>query len=215
MSITNGYVTLTKLQRRLNTSGPANSDLMEEAIQSASREIDKFCARRFYTDAAASARVYDVNAHAITGIRSDCLAVVHDFYTTTGLVIKTDTGSDGTYATTWASTDYELRPLNGVVDGESGWPYWEIRAIGANRFPCYGHSRPAPLQVTAKWGWAAVPDPVYQACLIIAKENYKLMDVSFTTAGIGDLGTLSVTQVPVAQKKLQPYRRAEAAVMVA
>lgn len=207
MTIVNGYATLSKLQRRVNTATSADADLLEEAIQSASREIDKHCHRRFYTDANASARVYSLDRIGYTGIRSDCLAVVDDFYSTTGLVIKTDTAGDGTYATTWASTDYELRPLNGVVDGESGWPYWEIHAIGAQRFPCWTSRGPAPLQVTAKWGWAAVPDPVYQACLIIAKETYKLKDVAFTAAGIGDLGTLSVTQVPVAQKKLFPYVR--------
>src|SRR5512139_2516071 len=137
---------------------------MEEAIQSASREIDKYCGRRFYADTNASARVYPVGARPV-GIRDECRAVVDDLWDTASLVVKTDTGANGGYATTWASSDFELSPLNGIVDGESGWPYYEIRAIGANRFPCYGYNRPAPLQVTAKWGWTAVPDPVYQACL--------------------------------------------------
>ena len=214
MSITNGYATLAQLQRRLGMTGSTDSDLLEEAIQSASREIDKFCGRRFYADTSATARVYPVR-QATVGIRNHCLAVVDDFYTTTGLVIKTDTGADGTYATTWASTDYELLPLNGVVDGESGWPYWQIRAVNAQWFPYWADYTPAPLQVTAKWGWAAVPDPVYQACLIIAQANYKLKDAAFGSVGIADLGVVTVTQVPAAAKKLAPYRAAAAAVMVA
>lgn len=199
MTITNGYATLPQLKARLsNVTTTADDTLMEEAIQSASREIDKFCHRRFYKDSVATARVYRTS--------DPCLAEVDDFWDTASLVVKTDTGANGTYATTWASTDYELLPLNGVVDGESGWPYWQLRAIGVNLFPWYSYGRrPAQLQVTAKWGWTAVPDPVYQACLIMAEANYYLKDSKFGSAVVGDLGIVTVTQVPAAKAKLMPY----------
>lgn len=212
MSITNGYATLAQLQRRLGMTGSQDAGLLEEAIESASREIDKHCGRRFYKDTNATARVYDIGT---PGIRDTCLAAVEDFWDAASLIVKTDTTGDGTYATTWSATDYQLRPLNGIVDGESGWPYYEIHAIGNQRFPCWGWQRPAPLQVTAKWGWAAVPAPVYQACLIIAQANYKLKDASFGSVGIADLGVVTVTQVPAAAKKLKPYRTTAAAVMIA
>lgn len=197
MSILNGYATLAQLQRRLGINSAIDDELLEEAIQSASREIDNYCGRRFYQDANASARVYRIS--------DPCLAEVDDFATTAGLVIKTDTGGNGTYATTWASTDYELLPLNGIADGQP-WPYNRIRTIGTQRFPCYTWNRPAQLQVTAKWGWSAVPDPVYQACLIMAQANFKLKDVAFGAAGVGDLGIVTVRQVPAAMTKLAPYQ---------
>jgi hypothetical protein len=215
MTITNGYASRAQLQLSLNIAGSTDADLLDEAIESGAREIDKFCGRRFYTDTNASARLYAITANGSTGIRSERLAVVHDFYTATGLVIKTDTGGDGSYATTWSTSDYELRPLNGIVDGESGWPYWEIHAIGGLRFPCHNWRGPSPLQTTAKWGWAAVPAPVYQAQLILGRANYKLKDAAFGSVGIADLGVITVTQVPAAAKKLQPYRTGAAAVMVA
>lgn len=212
MSITNGYATLAQLKARLGITGTSEDTLLEEAVQSASREIDKFCRRRFYKDTNATARVYDLN-HDL-GILDSCLAIVDDFWDTTGLIVKTDTGGDGSYATTWTTSDYQLAPLNGIVEGESGWPYWKIQAVRSLWFPSWPYRGvplarrgPAPLQVTAKWGWTAVPDPVYQACLIIATANYKLKDAAFGAVGIGDLGVVTVTQVPAAMNKLKPYVR--------
>lgn len=199
MSITNGYATLAQLKARLSITGTADDTLLEEAIQSASREIDKHCGRRFYKDTNATARVYRIN--------DPCLAEVDDFWDTASLVVKTDTGGNGTYATTWTSAQYELLPLNGIVEGEAGWPYFEIRAISGQRFPYWAYQGPAQLQVTAKWGWNAIPDPVYQACLIIAQANYKLKEVAFGAAGVGDLGIVTVRQVPAAMTKLAAYRR--------
>ena len=198
MAITNGYATLVQIKARLGITGSGEDTLLEEAVQSASREIDKHCHRRFYLDSSATARVYYP--------RSSCHATVDDISTTTGLVIKTDTAGDGTYATTWVSADYELSPLNGVVDSESGWPYYMLKAIRSLRFTPQTTYGPAPLQVTAKWGWAAVPDPVYQACLIMATANYKLKDSAFGSVGIGELGIVTVRQTPAAMAKLVPYR---------
>lgn len=200
MTITNGYATLAQVKSRLSVPTATTTDdtLIEEAIESASREIDNHCYRRFYTDASATARVYYPTKSA--------LVAIDDFYTATGLVIKTDTAGDGTYATTWASTDYELHPLNGIVDGESGWPYWEIKAIGSHRFPICSDG-PAPLQVTAKWGWSAVPKPVYEACRIMAAANFYGKDVKFGSTGIADLGIIQVRDNPTAAAKLRKYRR--------
>lgn len=197
MAITNGYATLTQIKNRLKITGSTEDTFLEDAVNSASREIDKHCGRRFYKDADASARVYRTN--------KSVLAVVEEFYTTTGLVIETDTAGDGTYATAWSASDYELLPLNGIVDGESGWPFRKIKAISGRRFITASIDRPAQLRVTARWGWNAVPDPVYQACLIMAQANYKLKDSTFGTVGVGDVGMVTVTQVPAAVKKLKPY----------
>ena len=199
MSITNGYATLAQVKRRLNipTATTADDTDIEEAIESASREIDKHCGRRFYADAAATARTYYPD--------KPCRATVDDFYETAALVVKIDSADDGTYGTTLTlNTDYILKPLNGVVDGESGWPYWKIELVGSALFPTW--TRRPSIQVTAKWGWSAVPKPVYEACRIIAAANYYLKDVKFGSAGVADLGIVRVTDNPTAAAKVRPYR---------
>lgn len=192
------YASLERLRSRLGIASSGDDDELMEALDSASREIDTFCGRRFYTDTAATARrYYPTDA---------CMAYVEDFWSTTGLVVATDDGS-GAYATTLTlDTDFVLEPLNGVVDGVSGWPYWKIRLLNSRRFWSSSSNLP-PLRVTAKWGWAAIPRPVTQACLIMAQANYKLKDVAFGAAGIGDLGIVTVRQVPAAMTKLAPYVR--------
>ena len=111
---------------------------------------------------------------------------VDDFSTSTGLIVKTDTVGNGTFDRTWTSADYQLEPLNGVVEGIEGWPYWRIRAIDDEAFPVDPTGR-ARVQVTAKWGWAAVPDAVFQACLIQSLANFKRKDAPFGVIGFDEM----------------------------
>jgi hypothetical protein len=191
------YASLERFRSRLRIDGTDDDEELTEALDSASREIDAFCGRRFYADTAATARTYRP--------RDAGLAQVDDFWDTTGLIVATDDGS-GTYATTLTlNTGFVVEPLNGVVDGSSGWPYWKLRAVGTSA-AWTGSALPS-LRVTAKWGWARIPRPVTQACLIMAQANYKLKDVAFGAAGVGDLGIVTVRQVPAAMTKLAPYQR--------
>lgn len=188
------YATLLELKKYLGISDGTDDDELTGALASTSRGIDKHCGHSFTKDVTATARVYYPRGH---------VARVDDFHTTTGLVVATDDGDAGTYGDAWAEADYQLEPLNGVVDGEPGWPYTRIRAIGRS-FPC---TQRAPLQVTAQWGWAEVPSPVKQACLIVAAETFKLKDAPFGVAGFGEFGAVRVRENPIACAKLHPYRR--------
>ena len=177
---------------------------LDDALAAASREIETWCDRQFNKATTATARVFPPLA-AYT-------ALVDDFHTTTGLIIATDTGDDGTFDTTWTAADYELEPMNGVVSGQAGWPYWRIRAVGAHTFPTCTRRR-APVQVTAQWGWAAVPGPVKEACLVTAAELFKLADAPFGVAGFGEFGAVRVRMNSRAQALLAPYRRTPAVVL--
>lgn len=191
------YASLERFKSRLQITNSVDDDELMEALDSGAREIDTFCGRRFYADTTATARRYFP--------LNECVAYVDDFWTTAGLVVALDDGS-GTYPTTLTlDTDFLLEPLDGVVDGASGWPYNKIRLLGGRRFPCY-NNRP-PLRVTAPWGWAKIAKPVMQANLIMGTANFYLKDSKFGSAVVGELGLVTVTQVPAAMKKLMPYQR--------
>jgi hypothetical protein len=197
MALGDPYASLTQLKSYLKITDTTEDDELDDALKSASRGIEDFCGRQFNDAVTASARVYYPE--------HPCLVEVDDFHTITGLVVKTDEGDDGTYETTWDAADYQLKPLNGIVSGQTGWPWSEVWAVESRRFPrCV---RRASVEVTARWGWAAVPAPVKQACLIVAAETFKLKDAPFGVAGFGDFGAVRVRESPMAKAKLAPYVR--------
>lgn len=188
------YASMSVLKSRLSITDATDDAKLQSALDSASRGIEDFCGRQFNRADAASARVF----HPVDYV----LAFVDDFHATTGLVIKTDHDNDGTFETTWTSADYELEPLNGMRHGEL-WPYWIVQSVGERYFPW---ARRATVEVTAEWGWAAIPAPVVEACLIVAEETFKLKDAPFGVAGYGDMGAIRVRNNPMAAKMLLPYR---------
>ena len=197
MALGDPYATLPELKARLDIADSIDDTRLTDALANASREIETYAGRQFNDAGAATARVFPA--------RTCALAVVDDFSTTTGLVVATDATGDGVFETTWTAADYELEPLNGVVGGVSGWPYYRISAAGTRAFPT--GLRRAVVQVTARWGWTAVPAPVKDACLLIASESFKLGDAPFGVAGFGEFGPVRVRMNSRAQSLLSPYRR--------
>jgi hypothetical protein len=198
MPLGDPYASLPELKSYLKITDTADDDELDDALASATREVEDHCDRQFNKETSATARVY---------LPEGCdWVIVDDFHTTTDLVVKSDEDDDGTYETTWAATDYQLHPLNGVVRGRTGFPYWEVKPVGSGLlFPTWGER--ATVQVTAQWGWASVPAPVKQACLIIAAETFKLKDAPFGVAGFGEFGAVRVKDNPLAARKLMPYER--------
>ncbi|MGH3493354.1 MAG: hypothetical protein ACRDQ1_08980, partial [Sciscionella sp.] len=195
MALDDLYATLDELRSRVGITSPDDTTddvKMTNALTASSRGIERTCGRVFNDAGSASARVYYRDTR--------CLVRVDDFSTTTGLIVETDQDDDGTYETTWSSADYQLEPLNGVVDGQPGWPFYRIRAVGAGPFPRRGR-RPS-VRVTARWGWTAVPSPVHEVCLIVSEELTKLKDAPFGIAGYGDYGAVRVRQNPIAMGML-------------
>ena len=201
MAITNGYTTLNEFKAYLFPSanyGSAEDAQMEGAIEAASRIIDNFTNRRFFLDASVSERVY----YSDTPIR----CTVDDFSTTTGLIIKVDTGDNGTFDQTWASTEYILEPLNATVGGVTDQPYNTIIATIPKLFPVTGR-RPR-IEVTAKWGWAAAPHSIEQACLIQASRLYRRAQTPEGFAAGEGFGAIRVSTLidPDVKMLISPFR---------
>ena len=192
------YCTTTDVRASLGDERSTLDEIMlDRVINTSSRAIDDHCDRRFWQDAASAVRVYRVG---------DCRSArVDDISTTVGLVVKTDTNLDGTWATTWAATDFQLEPLNANLDDALPHAWWRIVAIGGNTFPV--HDRRPTLQVTARFGWSAIPDPVHQACVIHAVSLFKRKDAPFGVAGFGDFGAVRIRRDPDVVALLEPFVR--------
>lgn len=197
MAIGDSYATLTQFKNHLEipvTDVNANRDAMLQlALDSASREIDNHCGRQFNKDVTPTARIYILTSRR--------LCLTDDFCTATGLVVKY--GQVGyPFVTAWTPADYECEPLNGVVGGVPGWPYSRLvfSPYVIWLWPKYDR-----IEVTAQWGWTAVPNPVIEACLLLAATNWKLKDAALGTAGFSKFGTVKVEANPMACAKLHPY----------
>lgn len=199
MSVTNGYCTLAELRTHLgDTNTELSTELLERAINVTSRAIDKFCGRRFWLDTTVESRVYRPD-HPFE-------AWVDDIGTTTGLVVKTDTTGDGTWATTWDAADYQLEPLNADM-ADAAYAWWRIVAVDDKTFPVDDYR--TTLQVTAKFGWSAVPDEIAEACLLRASAVFKRKDSPMGFSNVGEFGPVRISRQmdPDVAALLSPYQR--------
>ncbi len=165
MTITHGYTDNSTLTAYLGTVAAASSTQVDMAINAASRAIDSYCQRRFWLDPTAVARTF---------VPCDMYSIdVDDIGSTTNFAIATDGGGDGTFETAWSASDYQLLDANAPYEFPEAKPWTKIRAVGTKTFPWLYRQgiylrRDDRVQVTAKWGWPAVPDAVTQACIIKA-----------------------------------------------
>lgn len=203
MALGDSYATLALLKTRLSITDTNDDVAATAALAAASRDIEGWCGRQF-NDAGVgneTARIYYPDT--LTTVTTE------DFQSTAGLIVAADYSNAGTYTTVIASGNYQLEPLNGVVDGTGGWPYFRIRAI-QTWYPIWYTSIGDPrtsIQITARWGWAAVPDPIIQACLMLAEEIFKMKDAPFGVAGFTQYGPVRVRDNPKVEALLERYIR--------
>ena len=195
MAITNGYCTLGEVKAALRITDSIDDTLLENAVEAASRRIDGECSRRFYIDGTTSARKYAANRSAFV--------FVDDIATTTGLVVKVDDTFSGAYSTTLTvGTDYQTEPMNAAAQNE---PITLLRALNTG-FPVENNGR-ALIEVTAKWGWPAIPDAIREATVLLAARQFKRLDSPLGVAGFGDLGAIVVRRIdPDVAAMVAPYK---------
>ena len=191
MAITNGNATISDVKSALRITDSVDDSLIEVSIEAASREIDGYCQRAFYSTT--GTRVYNPTDVFVTET-DDIISVT---------TLKTS--NDGaTYDTTWSTSDFQLEPLNGVSAGLAQ-PYTRVRATGGNMFP---YSNFAGVQVTGVFGWSAVPTAIKQATILLAMRQFKRYDSPLGVAGFGDIGVMRVGRVdPDVEALIMPFRK--------
>jgi hypothetical protein len=195
LAITNGYCTLNELKAslRIPVSDTIDDDLLELAVEAASRDIDQASERIFYS--LSDTRIFIPRDSSNTAI-DDLVSVT---------TIKTSTSADGAFDVTWTSSDYQLMPLNGVAGGMTV-PYDLIYAVGDYSFPQSGQE--ATVEVVGTWGFSSVPTAIKQATVLLSARIFKRNDSPGGVMGFGDLGVIRVGRMdPDIDKLIQPYRK--------
>jgi hypothetical protein len=197
MTIVNGYCTLAEVKAalRLAPSDTQDDALLENAIEGASRRIDGECGRFFYKTTATPVSIMPRDSYYI---------MLDDIATTSGLIVKTDTTGNGVFDTTWTlGVDYQMEPLNALIIQR---PYRRISAIGSKTFPLTVMPNPPTTQITAQWGWNAIPNDIREASILLAMRGFARYNAALGVVGFGDMA-ISVRAVdPDVRDMISPYR---------
>lgn len=207
-----GYCSLAELKNEKGITDTIDDSTLQISINAASRQIDGVCGQRFWLDATATPRLFQPTSLGyldLTDQPGEDAAGIGD---TTGLLIELDSGDTGVYSTSLTlDTDFYLDPVN-AASGSPALPYTAVRLSGLNYWfnpSAYGRST---IQITAKFGWPAVPDAVKKACLIQAGMLAKSGSVPFGFSQVGDDGVparVSASLHPLARALISssPYSR--------
>jgi hypothetical protein len=194
MAISNGYCTLNEVKSALRITDNTDDELLENAIEGASRRIDGYCGRRFYQQNA-TLSLYAIDSYT--------LPTQDDLYSVTTL--KTDDDGDGTYETTWTTgVDYQLEPLDAVITGQ---PIRTITAIGGKTFPLFSLPALPSAQIVGVWGWSAIPDDVREACVLLTMRGFARYNAALGVVGFADMAIQVRAIDPDVRDFLNPYRK--------
>lgn len=147
MAIGDPYVTGVQVADRLGQEyDPAIHDPLAEASSAA---VELFTHRQFN-------RADEISPRRFRALDSERLPV-DDFWSTDGLVVVVN-------GSTWPDGSVDPRPWDGIVDGQPGWPFFDLFTVRR----VWPWSRRANVTISAKWGWSQVPAAIVAATLDVA-----------------------------------------------
>ncbi|TLQ45755.1 head-tail connector protein [Streptomyces marianii] len=183
MSEPQNYATLADLKARLKIADEVRDELLEQALTSASRSIDKLTGRRFWLDAAAEPRTISPLRRTVVDEDGSHL-LIKDLGSLDDLVVEVGRGSAWSDVTEWVEPEPtealdEQQPVTSLLLVSGAWP----RGGGMR------------VRVTGKWGWPEVPDVVTEATLLQANRLFKRKDSPEGVLGSAEWGVIRVSRV--------------------
>lgn len=193
MAVINGYASRDELKVWLSLD-PSDSDfddLLDKAINAASRGVDKCTRRHFYQ--VTETRYFSPVTRTFIDLGS-----YNDLVSVTTLA--TDNDGDGIYETEWDAADYGLFPRNPAAAPEPR-PYRSVSAANpALRFT-------DPTSIEGVWGWPEIPDMIHEGTLLQAARLFKRREAPEGVVGLNMFGTVRMGRLdPDVRKLVNPYR---------
>lgn len=196
MAISDAYVSVPEYRGAIGNEDPAGDLVLAWHLEACTRLYERETGQFFGRDAAAVTRVYEGNG-------TSCLKV-DNIADTTGMTVKIDFDRDGSFADedALAATDYEVMPLN-AARGPEPKPWYEVHLTRWGTYLTW----PAGyrVQVSAIWGWPAVPKAVkadvIELCAIWRKESPR------ATGRMNELEQV-VSSSPMAMSLVKRFRNA-------
>lgn len=189
------YCTPAQLKSRTGITDSLDDAEITGVCRAVSRWIDEHCDRTF----ARRSLTVQVDTCGYYSL------AIPDLVSVTTL--KTDNDADGTFETTWATTDYELQPVNAALEAAPR-PYTSIAAVGTLLFPVTTsrYSRRARAQIVGVFGWPSLPAPVSEAAGLLAADYLAAVGMKFGVMGFDGYAIRARMNGP-AMEMLRPYRK--------
>lgn len=192
-------ISSSDLAAQVDISDGGDSAALSAAAAAACRNVRGWCGRSFDVVTAAttaSARYFHV-VSATELLIDDCTEIT---------AVATDSADAGTWATSLTTTDYYAAPVGGLAaDGSTGWPYTSLLGRNGYRFSTTTNVTIPAVKVTAKWGWATLPDDVRLATLMVGAELFKAGGGSVETF-TADGQFVPIRRNALVRDLLAPYR---------
>jgi len=179
LAVQNAYCSLADVKASLRISDTIDDALIENSINAASRMIDQYCNRYFYSSSAGEVRYFQANDGFVCWI-DDAQSIA---------TLETSSTDPLIFDTTWESGDYQVMPANRYANG-AYYPITAITATDNYLFPVWAQI--ALVKVTGQFGWPSVPEPVKFACIIQASRLFKRLESPLGVAGVSDMGIMRV-----------------------
>ncbi len=179
-AVTDAYATAAEYRAAVDKSDNTEDAVLLSMLGGVSRLIDRQCGGpmgpRFFTkDAAVVVRLFDGS-----GLRR---LYVNDIATATGLVVKVDLDADysftGASETLTVNTHFLLGPRNADKGAEPA-PFTRLDIRPGNAVLSKWPEQMNAIQVTAKYGWPAVPQAVKDSTISLVRQLRDLQEAGFT-----------------------------------
>jgi len=210
MPVTDAYASVAEYRSHIGKSETAeDATVLSPALAAVSRLLDKQTGRFFTKDALALARVF-------SGLDAMRL-YLPDIASLTGLIVKVDLNADWDYVdadeTLTKDTHFFVGPENADKGPEpQPWRWLDIVPNNGRldrwRRNVWGEDAAQVLrfvEVTALWGWPAVPGAIREATILITREILDLEKSGFSLA-LQNIDT-AVNLAPAAFSIVQRIKR--------
>jgi len=174
-AISDAYASCEEYRARVDHIDATDDDRLLSQLMAVSRYLDQRLRRFFSRDAAVVVRTLDGNGQR--------RLYVPDIATATGLIVKVDLDGDFDFdaadETLIRDTHFWVGPAN-ADKGPEVWPFENLEIIPGNGRLWRWPERARAVQVTASFGWPAVPGAIREATISVTRQLRDMLEAGAT-----------------------------------
>jgi len=174
-AITDAYATAEEYRARVDQSDATGDDILLTQLAAVTQYLKNRLGRFFTRDAAVVVRTFDGNGQR--------RLYVPDIATATGLIVKVDLDGDFDFdnpdETLTLGTHFWVGPAN-ADKGPEVWPFEYLEIVPYNARLGAWPEQARAVQVTASFGWPAVPGAIKEATISVTRQLRDILGAGAT-----------------------------------